>query len=93
MTRLADTLAAELAQRAWLGIDAPAAVPTIAGIRAALKNGLPFDITLEDVAEWARPAMQVIASAPSTFDLEGRFVGAIASALILGAKLQETNGT
>lgn len=92
--RLADTLAAELAQRAWLGIDAPAAEPTVAGIRTALHNGLPGDVSLEDVGEWARAGYAAITSAsPNSLLQEARFVGAISAALILGAKLQETNGT
>jgi hypothetical protein len=91
--RLADSLAAELAQRAWLGIDAPAAEPTVAGVRVALAEGLPGDITLEDVGEWCQPALAALLSAPSRLAYEGRLVGAIAAAMILGAKLQETSGT
>lgn len=91
--RLADTLAAELAQRAWFGIDAPAAEPTVAGIRRALNMGLPGEVQLEDVGEWSQPALVSIASAPSLLSMEARLVGAISAALILGAKLQETNGT
>jgi hypothetical protein len=91
--RLADSLAAELAQAAWYGIDAPAAEPTVAALRVALAEGLPGDVSLEDVGEWAQPALTSIASAPNMIAYEGRFVGAIAAALILGAKLQETNGS
>lgn len=90
--RLADTLAADLAQRAWLGIDGPGAEPTVAGIRLALAH-LPGDISLEDVGEWSQPAFSALRSAPSTMSFEARLVGAIAAAMILGAKLQETNGT
>lgn len=90
--RLADTLAAELAQAAWFGIDAPAAEPTVAGIRKALQS-LPGEVTLEDVGEWAQPALAAIACAPNTLAYEGRVVGAIAAAMVLGAKLQETAGT
>lgn len=93
MTRLADTLAAELAQKAWRGIDAPGAEPTVAGIRTALANGLPGEVTLEDVGEWMRPALSALSSAPSLFHFEGRLAGAISAAMILGAKLQETNGS
>lgn len=92
--RIADTLAAELAQRAWYGIDAPAAEPTVAGIRMALSNGLPGDVTLEDVGEWSQPALVALATAmPGSLSFEARLVGAISAAMILGAKLQETNGT
>lgn len=91
--RLADTLASELAQSAWLGIDAPLLEPTVAGIRAALNAGMPGEITLEDVGEWAQPAIASVATAPNMLSLEARLVGAISAALILGAKLQETNGT
>jgi hypothetical protein len=90
--RLADTIAAELAQRAWLGIDAPAAEPTVAGIRVALAS-LPGEVSLEDVGEWCQPALGAISSAPNMMTLEARLVGAIAAAIILGAKLQETQGT
>lgn len=92
--RIADTLAAELAQRAWLGIDAPAAEPTVAGLRTALDKGLPGDVTLEDVGEWSQPTLVSLASAtPGSLMWEARVVGAISAAMILGAKLQETNGT
>lgn len=91
--RLADTLAAEQAQLAWMGIDAPAAEPTVFGIRAALNAGLPGDVSLEDLGEWCQPALAAIATAPNQLALEGRLVGALAAAMILGAKLQETNGT
>lgn len=91
--RLADTLASELAQSAWLGIDAPAAEPTVAGLRTALQS-LPGDVTLEDVGEWSQPALGALASAvPGSLIFEARLVGAISAAMILGAKLQETNGT
>jgi hypothetical protein len=91
--RIADTLAAELAQRAWHGIDAPAAEPTVAGMRKALQS-LPGEISLEDVGEWSQPALVSLASAiPGSLIFEARLVGAITAAMILGAKLQETNGT
>jgi hypothetical protein len=90
--RLADTLAAELAQRAWLGLDGPAAEPTVAGLKVAL-TALPGDVTLDDLFEWSQPARAALMSAPTTLAFEGRLVGAIAAAMILGAKLQETNGT
>lgn len=93
MTRLADTLAAELAQRAWLGLDAPAAEPTVAGIRVALSEGLPGDVTVEDVGVWAQPALSALTFAPNALAFEGRLIGALAAAMILGAKLQETRGT
>jgi len=93
VTRLADTLAAELAQRAWLGIDAPAAEPTVAGIRVALSEGLPGEVSMEDVGEWAQPALASLTYAPNALAFEGRLIGAISAALILGAKLQETSGT
>jgi hypothetical protein len=92
MARLADTLAAELAQRAWLGLDGPGAEPTVAGLKLALKT-LPGDVTLDDVGEWSQPAMGALRSAPTLLAFEGRLVGVIAAAMILGAKLQETNGT
>lgn len=91
MTRIADTVAAELAQRAWLGHDAPGLISDV-GIRAALRRTFP-DITLEDVAEYATPAAFAVADSDSLLVMRSRFIGAIASALILGAKLQETNGT
>lgn len=93
MTHLASTLAAERAQEAWVGIDAPAAEPTVAGLRIALANGLPGEVDLHDVHEWAAPALDSVQSARSMLEYEARFVGAIAAALILGAKLQETQGT
>jgi hypothetical protein len=86
-------LAAELAQRAWSGIDAPAAEPTVAGIRAALAEGLPGDVGIEDVGEWCQPALNAIACAPNLLSFEARLVGAISAAMVLGAKLQETQGT
>ncbi len=91
--RIADSLAAELAQRAWHGIDAPAAEPTVAGIRVALANGLPGNVTLEDVGEWMQPALRSLCAAESQIVFEGRLAGILASAMIVGAKLQETNGT
>ncbi len=91
--RLADTVAAELAQRAWLGIDAPVNDPDLSGVRLALSEALPGEVTLEDVGEWAQPALAALISAPSRFALEGRLIGALSAALILGAKLQETQGT
>jgi hypothetical protein len=91
VTRIADTVASELAQRAWLGYDAPGLISET-GIRAALRRTFP-DISLEDVAEYATPAALAVADADSLVDMRARFVGAIASALIVGAKLQETNGT
>jgi hypothetical protein len=87
VTRLADTLAVELAQQAWHGLDAPAAEPTVAGLRLALQ-ALPGEVTLEDVGEWAQPVLVAIANAPNMLAYEGRLVGAIASAMIVGAKLQ-----
>ncbi|HET7566495.1 MAG TPA: hypothetical protein VFJ91_00765 [Gaiellaceae bacterium] len=89
--RLADTLAAELAQQAWVGHDAPGEV-TATGIRAALDRTFP-GVSLEDVAEYATPAAFAVADADSLSVLRARFVGAIAAAMILGAKLQETRGT
>lgn len=91
--RIADTLAAELAQKAWYGIDAPAAEPTVAGIRVALSNGMPGGVTLEDVGEWSQPMIKSIFTAPNLLALESRVVAAISAAMIVGAKLQETNGT
>lgn len=91
--RLADTIAAGLAQEAWFGIDAPAAEPTDPGIRTALQRGLPGDVSLEDVGEWAQPALISLVDAPTLAAFEGRLVGALSAALILGAKLQETSGT
>lgn len=91
--RLADTAAAELAQRAWFGVDAPGDPHGRAGIRAALERGLPGDATLEDVGEWAQPALHALVAAESLEQLEGRLVGALAAALILGAALERTNGT
>lgn len=91
MTRIADTVAAELAQRAWLGHDAPGLISEV-GIRAALRRTFP-DITLEDVKEFATPGALAVFDADSLPVMHARFVGAISSALILGAKLQETNGT
>lgn len=91
MTRLADTVAAELAQRAWLGHDAPGVI-TEPGIRAALARTFP-SVSLEDVFEYAVPAAAAVADADSLPVMRARFVGAIAAALILGAKLQETKGT
>lgn len=91
--RLADTLAAELAQESWRGMDAPAAEPTTAMLRHALAEGLPGDVSLEDVGEWSQSQLTFVSSAPNLFSLEQRFYGAIVGALILGAKLQETAGT
>jgi hypothetical protein len=90
--RIADTVAAELAQRAWLGIDEPGAVRA-SGIRLALQRGIPGDITLEDVGAFAQPALRSLADAGDPITFEARLVGAIAAAMIMGAKLQETNGT
>lgn len=91
MNRIADTVAAELAQCAWIGHDAPGVI-TEAGSRTALL-GLPGDFSLEDIAEWAQPAVRAIADASTLLSLEARLVGALTAALVLGAKLQETNGT
>lgn len=96
MTRLADTVAAELAAVAWLGIDAPGDPAGPAGIRLALQTGLPGDVSLEDVAEWGRPLVLAIDDAIRKGDalvFEARIVGALSAALILGAKLHETAGT
>lgn len=92
VVRLADTVAAELAQSAWLGHDAPGVVKEV-GVRAAILVGLPGDFTLEDIREWAQPALRALADAGTHEQLEGRLVGALAAALVLGAKLQESNGT
>jgi hypothetical protein len=92
--RLADTVAAELAQRAWAGIDTPI-VAHVDGIEAALQRVFP-DLTYGEVAEWAQPAVasvSVAAISNDGFSFQSRLVGALASALILGAKLQETQGT
>lgn len=94
--RLAQTVAAELAQQAWQGIDAPGDPAGPAGIRMALLLGLPVPPSLEDVVEWSQPAMRSLLDAIHRDDLvsfEARLVGAIAAALILGAKLQETHGS
>lgn len=91
--KLADSVAAELAQRAWLGIDAPGDPAGTPGIRRALELGLPGDVTLEDVGEWAQPALVALVHARDAASFEARLVGAIAAALILGAKLHETGGT
>src|SRR4051812_36974431 len=91
VTRIADTIACELAQSAWLGHDAPGAI-TDAGVRTALL-GLPGGFSFEDVCEWATPAVRAISDADSMLALEARVVGALTAALVLGAKLQETNGT
>lgn len=91
--RLADTLAAELAQAPWFGVDAPGAEPTLFALRRALREGLPGDVELEDLVEWAQPALASIQCAPNLVSLEGRIVGALAAAMILGARLQETNGS
>lgn len=79
--KLADTKAAELAGVAWLGGK---------GIRGALDDVFP-GLTLEELGEWAHPGMTAVRGA--AFDserFEARFVGAIAAAMILGAKLKET---
>jgi hypothetical protein len=94
--RLADTVAGELAQQAWLGIDAPGDPAGPAGIRMALLLGFPVPPSLEDVVEWSQPALRALLDATDRGDLvafEGRLIGAIAAALILGAKLQETHGS
>lgn len=92
--RLADTVAAELAQSAWAGIDTPI-IAHVDGIEAAVQRVFP-DLTFEEIAEWAQPAvvsLSVAAIANDGFSFQARLVGALASALILGAKLQETKGT
>lgn len=91
MTRIADTLAADLAQRAWSGIDEPGVVRR-SGIRRAINRGLP-GVTFEDVVEYARPALISVATAGDALELESRLLGIVAAAMILGARLQETNGT
>lgn len=94
--RLADTVACELAQQAWQGIDGPGDPAGPAGIRMALLLGLPVPPSLEDVVEWSQPTLRSLIDAVDREDLvafEGRLVGAIAAAMILGAKLQETHGS
>lgn len=56
-------------------------------------EGLPGDITYDNIGEWCLPQLRSILSSPSPYHLEQRFVGAIVAAMILGAKLQETQGT
>lgn len=92
MGRLADTVAAELAQRAWHGYDAPGEI-TEEGISAALARTFNGTVTLLDVGEWAAPGMRTLFDAGDMFTFQARFTGAIAAAMILGAKLQETNCT
>jgi hypothetical protein len=74
-------------------MDAPAAEPTVAMLRVAISEGLPGDIDLADIGEWAQPALRTIATSPNAFALETRVLAAITAGMILGAKLQETQGT
>lgn len=89
---LAGTVAAELAQRAWGGIDAPAAVD-LRGIDLALHRGLPGEFTVGDVARWAQPHIHAVADAGDPDTLTCRMLGVVAASMILGARLQETHGT
>lgn len=91
--RIADTIACELAQQAWVGVDAPGDPAGLVGIRVALERGLPGEFTLEDVIEWAQPAVATLLDAGDRISFEARLVGCLTSALILGARLQETSGT
>ena len=92
MTRLADTLACELAQSAFHGVDAPGVISE-EGLRWALYKGLPGDLTLEDVMEWASPAMRSVMSASTTLALEQSVLALVVAAMIMGARLKDTNGT
>ena len=92
MARLADTLACELAQSAFNGVDAPGVVSE-SGIRYAIHRGVPGDFKLEDIGEWASPAMQAILTAPTQLSLEIRVISLVVAAMIIGARLAETNGT
>jgi hypothetical protein len=92
VTRLADTLACELAQSAFHGVDAPGLISE-EGLRWALRKGLPGDLSLEDVIEWASPAMRSVTGAATTLQLEQSVLALIVAAMIMGRRLQETNGT
>jgi hypothetical protein len=92
LVRIADTIAAEEAQRAWFGIDAPGAEPTLDSIHVALREA-GLDVSVEDVGEWCQAMVITIASASNSLAVETRVVAAVAAGMILGAKLQETKGT
>jgi hypothetical protein len=92
VTRIADTLACELAQTAFLGVDAPGLVSE-ESLRWALRKGLPGDFTLEDLIEWASPAMRTVMAASTTHQLESSVLCLVGAAMIMGARLKETNGT
>jgi hypothetical protein len=92
MARLAETLACELAQTSFHGVDAPGLISD-EGLRWALRKGLPGDVTLEDVIEWASPAMRTVMCAQTTHQLESAVLCLIGAAMIMGARLKETNGT
>lgn len=90
--RLADSVAVELAQRDWDGLDEPGYVHE-AGIRAALERCFDGEVCLEDVYEWARPLLFAVRDAGDALTLEARLLGAVSAALIVGARLRETSCT
>jgi hypothetical protein len=92
VTRLADTLACELAQSAFHGVDAPGLISE-EGLRWAISKGLPGDLSLDDVMEWAAPAMRSVMAASTTLQLEQAVLALTVAAMIMGRRLQETNGT
>jgi hypothetical protein len=73
--KLADTQASVVAGLRWADGG---------GIRGALA---PYGLTLEDVGEWSRVGMVALLKAPDERSFEGRFVGAIAAAIIVGIEL------
>ena len=91
--RLADSIAGGLAQSVWYGVDAPGAVPTVFALRRAVTEGLPESVEFDAVAEWASPAIDAVSRAGNLVELEALLLGVVVSSMVLGAKLQETNGT
>lgn len=79
--KIADTYAAQVVGEAWLAG---------AGIRGALE---PYGLELEDVREWSRPALGAlleVAVAVKGEAFEGRLIGAIGAALIVGIELERS---